>query len=93
MTAFMIARRDGTLYAVRLSVARRGGWHAWGAVSGGFERGLAAQESEAVTDPHVESESRRGRDYCPDHVVDGGCGLRRGPGADYRVVGVPEGRG
>jgi hypothetical protein len=48
---------------VRLGVARTGGWRTWGAVSGAFERGLAAQASTSVIAPHVESESRRGRDY------------------------------
>jgi hypothetical protein len=59
----MIARRDDTRYAVRLSVARRGSRRMWGAASGAFERNLAAQESRAVTAPHIESESRRGPDY------------------------------
>ena len=58
----MIAK-DATRYVVRLSVARRGGWRAWGGVSGVFERALAAQESGTVIAPRVESESRRGRDY------------------------------
>jgi len=48
---------------VRLSVARRGGWRAWLVVSGDFERDLGGQESDSVLTPHVEAESRRGRDY------------------------------
>ena len=59
----MIAPQDGTRYSVRLSVPRNGGWRAWGAVSGDFERRLAEQESPAVIVPHIESETRRGRDY------------------------------
>jgi hypothetical protein len=34
-----------------------------GAVSGGFERRLAEQESPVVGDQHVDSQVRRGRDY------------------------------
>jgi hypothetical protein len=48
---------------VRLSLPRSGGWRAWGQASGRFERHLAEQESAAVTDAHIESETRRGRDY------------------------------
>jgi hypothetical protein len=63
MTAGMIAQGEGTRYSVRLSVPRNGGWRAWGAVSGEFERRLAEQESPAVIAPRIESEIRRGRDY------------------------------
>jgi hypothetical protein len=49
-------------YLVRLSVPRVGGWRAWGAARGEFERELAGQESAAVA-LHVDSEVRRGRDY------------------------------
>jgi hypothetical protein len=28
-------------WAVRLSITRRGGWYAWGPISGDFERSLA----------------------------------------------------
>jgi hypothetical protein len=63
MTARMRARPVRWRYAVRLSVARRGGWRDWGAVSGAFERSLVAQESESVIAPRIESESRRGPDY------------------------------
>ena len=59
----MIIRGDGTRYLVRLSVPRRGGWRAWGAVSGEFERRLAGQESPVVISPRIESETRRGKDY------------------------------
>ncbi|MBV9093808.1 MAG: hypothetical protein JO132_08035 [Streptosporangiaceae bacterium] len=55
--------QDVTRYFVRLSVPRHGGVRAWRAVSDDFERGLAVQESATVAAPHVESESRRGRDY------------------------------
>jgi hypothetical protein len=50
-------------WAVRVSIARRGGWRSWLAVSGDFERGLAAQASRTVITPHVDAESRRGSDY------------------------------
>jgi hypothetical protein len=59
----MMAGGDGSRYLVRLSVPRVGGWRAWGAVPGGFERGLARQHSRAVTEVHIVSETRRGRDY------------------------------
>jgi len=32
-------------------------------VNGDFERDLAGQESDAILAPHVEAESRRGRDF------------------------------
>jgi hypothetical protein len=54
---------QGPRYRVRLGVPRRGGLRAWGAACGGFERRLAEQESAAVTGAHIESETRRGRDY------------------------------
>jgi hypothetical protein len=53
---------DDTRYLVRLSVPRIGGWRAWGAVRGGFERRLTEQGSAAVA-ARVDSEVRRGRDY------------------------------
>src|SRR5260370_20125758 len=65
----MIIRGDGTRYLVHLSVPRTGGVRAWGAVSGDFERRLAGQESAAVIAPHIESETRRGRDYVRVTVV------------------------
>jgi hypothetical protein len=63
MTAFMITRQAGLLYIVTLTVARRGGWRAWGAASGDFERNLAALDGKKVITPRVESESRRGKDF------------------------------
>ncbi len=59
----MSVRPGGTSWAVRLGVARRGGWLAWLAVNGDFERDLAGQESDSVLTPHVAAESRRGRDH------------------------------
>jgi hypothetical protein len=50
---------------VRLSVTRRGGWQAWGPVSGDFELSLAAQAAGAVMEPRVDALTRRGRDYVP----------------------------
>jgi hypothetical protein len=58
-----MAAPEDTRYRVRLSVPRSGGWRAWGQVSGRFERLLAEQQSAAVADAHIESETRRGRDY------------------------------
>ena len=51
------------LFSVTLSVPRRSGWRAWGAVSGAFERRLAGQESPAVIAPQIDREIRKGRDY------------------------------
>jgi len=62
-TVFMATTRSGRRWAVRLSVTRRGGWHAWGPVSGDFERSLAARAGGAVILPRVDGETRRGRDY------------------------------
>ncbi len=59
---------DGVLYLVRLTVPRRGGWRAWGAVRGDSERGKAAQ-SPAVTGLRIDSEVRRGRDYVQVVIV------------------------
>jgi hypothetical protein len=58
-----MAAPEDTRYRVRLSVPRSGGWRAWGQVSGRFERRLGEQQSAAVADAHIESETRRGRDY------------------------------
>jgi hypothetical protein len=58
----MTSRGDGVLYLVRLTVPRRGGLRAWGAVEGDFERGLAAQQDQAVTGLRVDRELRRGPD-------------------------------
>ncbi len=51
------------LFSVALSVPRRSGWRAWGAVSGAFECRLAGQESPAVIAPQTDREIRKGRDY------------------------------
>lgn len=51
------------LFSVTLSVPRRSGWRAWGAVRGDFERRLAGQESPAVIAPQIDREIRKGRDY------------------------------
>ena len=50
------------LYLVRLTMPRRGGLRAWGAVEADFERRLAGQQDQAVTDLRVDRELRRGRD-------------------------------
>jgi hypothetical protein len=59
----MATTRSRRRWAVRLSVTRRGGWYAWGPVSGDFERSLAAQAGSAVIQPRVDGETRRGRDH------------------------------
>jgi hypothetical protein len=69
MTAGMAARQGTTRYSVRLSVPRRGSLRAWRAVSDDFEDGLARQESATVVAPHLESESRRGRESVKVLVV------------------------
>ena len=48
------------LYLVRLTVPRRGGLRAWGAVEADFERGLAGPRDQAVTGLRVDRELRRG---------------------------------
>ena len=48
---------------MRLSITRRGGWHAWGPISGDFERSLAAQAGNVVIRPRIDTGTRRGRDY------------------------------
>jgi hypothetical protein len=59
----MIARAVRPRYRVRIDVPRTDGRREWGIAAGGFERRLAEQESLSVTGPHIESETRRGRDY------------------------------
>ena len=59
----MVTRRPGKRWAVRLSITRRGGWPAWGPVSGDFERALAAQAGSTVIQPRIDAETRRGRDH------------------------------
>jgi hypothetical protein len=48
---------------VRLSVPRRGGWRAWGAVREDFERALADAADPAIASAEVASELRRGAAY------------------------------
>jgi hypothetical protein len=62
-TASLATTRSRRWWAVRLCVSRRGGWYAWGPVSGDFERSLAAQAGGTVIQPRVDAETRRGRDY------------------------------
>lgn len=50
-------------WMVQLSITRRSGWHAWTPVSGDFERRLATLASKTISKPHIDAESRRGRDY------------------------------
>ena len=59
----MVSGRIHARWTVRLSIARRGGWRGWLEVSGDFERGLEALASKTVIMPHVDAETRRGRDY------------------------------
>jgi len=65
----MVTGRNGPRWPVRLSVPRRGGWRAWRAVSGDFERRLAGQQSAAVIAPQIEGEIRRGKDYVRVAIV------------------------
>ena len=51
------------LFSVTLTVPRRSGWRAWGAVSGAFERRLGGQESPAVIAPQIDRVIRKGRNY------------------------------
>src|ERR1700733_3613258 len=59
----MVSGRIHARWTVRLSIARRGGRHSWLEVSGDFERGLEALASKTVIMPHIDAETRRGRDY------------------------------
>jgi hypothetical protein len=59
----MPTTRSRKRWAVRLSVTRRGGWYAWGPISGDFERSLAAQAGSAVIQLRVDAETRRRRDH------------------------------
>ena len=59
----MVRGRIHARWTVRLSIARRGGWRSWLAVSADFERGLEALVSKTVIMPHIDAETRRGRDY------------------------------
>ena len=59
----MATRQARRGWLVRLGITWRGGWRAWAAVSGDFERNLAALASRTVITPHIDAESRRGPDY------------------------------
>ena len=48
---------------MRLTVPRRGGWRAWGAVRADFERALADAADPAIASAEIASELRRGADY------------------------------
>jgi len=45
----MTGGSGGARYLVRLTVPRRGGWRAWGAVRGTFEHRLAGQGTGGET--------------------------------------------
>ena len=57
------ASRWKTRYLVQLTVPRRGGWRAWGAVRADFERALAGAADPAIASAEIASELRRGADY------------------------------
>jgi hypothetical protein len=61
--AFMVRGRIHARWAVRLSIARRGGSRSWLEVSGDFERSLVELASKTVIMPRIDAETRRGRDY------------------------------
>ena len=63
------AARWKTRYSVRLTVPRRDGWRAWGAVRGGFERALSDAGDPAIATAEIASEHRRGADYVRVTVV------------------------
>ena len=48
---------------MRLTVPRRVGWRAWGAVRADFERALADLVDPAIASAEIASELRRGADY------------------------------
>ena len=48
---------------MRLTVPRRGGWRAWGAVRGDFEHALAGAVDPAIASAEIASELRRGAGY------------------------------
>ena len=62
-------RRRTTRYTVRLTVPRRGGWRAWGAVRSDFEAALASPGDPAVLTAELASEKRRGADYVQAVIV------------------------
>ena len=57
------AARFNRRYMVRLTVPRRGGWRAWGAIRVDFERALADPADPAIVSAEIASELRRGADY------------------------------
>ena len=57
------AARFKRRYAIRLTVPRRGGWLAWGAVRADFERALAEPVNPAIAAAEITSELRRAADY------------------------------
>lgn len=57
------AGRWQTHYAVQLTVPRRGGWRAWGAVRADFEHALADAADPVDRPGSPASELRRGADY------------------------------
>ena len=57
------AGRRKTRYAVTLTVPRRGGWRAWGAIRSDFEAALADPSDPSVLEAGITSERRRGADY------------------------------
>jgi hypothetical protein len=59
----MVTKRARARWVVRLSVTRRGGWRAWGPVSGDFEQALAEHAGATMIGPRIDSETRRGGDY------------------------------
>ena len=48
---------------MRLTVSRRGGWRAWGAVRADFERALADPADPAIASAEIAYELRRGAGY------------------------------
>jgi hypothetical protein len=62
-------RRRSTRYTVTLTVPRRGGWRAWGAVRSDFEAAPASPGDPAVLAAELASEKRRGADHVQAVVV------------------------
>ena len=57
------AARWKTRYSVRLTVPRRDGWRAWGAVRADFEKALSLIGDPSVAAAEIASEHRRGANY------------------------------